>query len=119
VWVPSQCRAEVVRTLPPQAFWPRPQVTSAIIHIDYVPAKRARIADLRFFHDFVRSMFFHRRKFLRSVMASALKHKLDKGDIDEIMAEQGLGADARAEQLTVEAMIALCDAVRARVDNES
>jgi len=112
VWVQSQCRAEIVRLLPPAAFWPRPLVTSAIVHIQFVPEQRARIADLRYFHNFVRSMFFHRRKFLRSVVISALKDKLDKGQIDEILAEQGFEADTRAEQLSVEAMIALCDAVR-------
>jgi 16S rRNA (adenine1518-N6/adenine1519-N6)-dimethyltransferase len=112
VWVQSQCRAEIVRLLPPAAFWPRPLVTSAIVHIQFVPEQRARIADLRYFHNFVRSMFFHRRKFLRSVVISALKDKLDKGQIDEILAEQGFEADTRAEQLSEEAMIALCDAVR-------
>jgi 16S rRNA (adenine1518-N6/adenine1519-N6)-dimethyltransferase len=115
VWVQSQCDAEIVRLLPPAAFWPRPLVTSAIVHIRLAPEKRARIADLRYFHDFVRSMFFHRRKFLRSVLVSALKSDFEKTTIDEIIAEQGFGADARAEQLTPEAMIALCDAVRRRV----
>jgi 16S rRNA (adenine1518-N6/adenine1519-N6)-dimethyltransferase len=115
VWVQSQCSAEIVRLLPPQAFWPRPLVTSAIVHIQLIPEKRARIADLRYFHDFVRSMFFHRRKFLRSVVISAFKNKLDKDEIDAILSEQGFESDTRAEQLSAEAMIALCDAVRERV----
>ena len=114
VWVQSQCDAEIVRLLPPAAFWPRPLVTSAIVHIQLVGAKRSRIADLKHFHDFVRSMFFHRRKFLRSVLVSALKGDLEKAVIDEILVEQELGPDARAEQLSPEAMIALCDAVRRR-----
>ena len=114
VWVQSQCDAEIVRLLPPAAFWPRPLVTSAIVHIQLVPEKRARIADLKYFHDFVRSMFFHRRKFLRSVLISALKSDLEKTTIDEIIVQQGFAADTRAEQLTPEAMIALCDAVLRR-----
>jgi 16S rRNA (adenine1518-N6/adenine1519-N6)-dimethyltransferase len=115
VWVQSQCRAEVVRLLPPEAFWPRPLVTSAIVHIEYEPAMRARISDLRFFHEFVRSMFFHRRKFLRSVLVSALKDQLEKPEVDEILASQGFHGDARAEQLSVEGMIALADVVRQRL----
>lgn len=113
VWVQSQTDAEIVRTLPPAAFWPRPLVTSAIVHITLNPAKRARIADLDFFHDFVRSMFFHRRKFLRSVVISAYKGRLEKSEVDDILAAQGFHADTRAEQLSVEPMIALCDAIRA------
>jgi 16S rRNA (adenine1518-N6/adenine1519-N6)-dimethyltransferase len=115
VWIQSQCHAEVVRLLPPEAFWPRPLVSSAIIHLQFVPEKRARIQDLRQFHEFVRSMFFHRRKFLRSVLISAFKNDLTKAEIDEILAELRFGPDARAEQLSPEAMIALHDAVRRRL----
>jgi 16S rRNA (adenine1518-N6/adenine1519-N6)-dimethyltransferase len=115
VWVQSQCRAEVLRTLPPQAFWPRPMVTSAIVHIVFDPARRARIDDLEFFHSFVRSMFFHRRKLLRSVLASALKDKLDRAEVDQILASHAFAADARAEQLSVEAIIAIGNSVRDRL----
>jgi 16S rRNA (adenine1518-N6/adenine1519-N6)-dimethyltransferase len=115
VWVQSQCKAQIVRLLPPEAFWPRPLVTSAIVHIEYVAEKRARIADLLYFHDFVRSMFFHRRKFLRSVLISAFKNELGKPDIDDILSHLRFGPDARAEQLSSQAMIELCDAVRQRL----
>jgi 16S rRNA (adenine1518-N6/adenine1519-N6)-dimethyltransferase len=118
VWVQSQCRAEVLRTLPPQAFWPRPLVTSAIVHIEYDPRMRARIDDLRFFHEFVRSLFFHRRKFLRSVLLSSLKNKLDKAEVDQILAAQAFATDSRAEQLSVEAMIALSKAVQERLESK-
>jgi 16S rRNA (adenine1518-N6/adenine1519-N6)-dimethyltransferase len=60
-------------------------------------------------------MFFHRRKFLRSVVISAFKQALDKNQIDAILAEQGFPPDARAEQLSVEAMIGLYDAIRSNV----
>ena len=33
IWIQSQCRAEILRTLPPEAFWPRPNVSSAFIQI--------------------------------------------------------------------------------------
>jgi 16S rRNA (adenine1518-N6/adenine1519-N6)-dimethyltransferase len=115
VWVQSQCRAEIVRLLPPAAFWPRPLVTSAIVHIELAPEKRARLGNLGDFHDFVRSMFFHRRKFLRSVLTSAFKQDLTKSEIDEIMSDQRLSADARAEQLSADAMLALYKAIRPRL----
>jgi 16S rRNA (adenine1518-N6/adenine1519-N6)-dimethyltransferase len=100
--------------MPPQAFWPRPLVTSAIVHIQLAVEKRSRIADLRYFHDFCRSLFFHRRKFLRSAMTSAFKSQLDKSQIDAVLAQRKYGPDVRAEQLPVEEIIELADAVRAR-----
>jgi 16S rRNA (adenine1518-N6/adenine1519-N6)-dimethyltransferase len=112
IWVQSQCRVELVRVMSPKVFWPRPKVDSAILRIDLDPALRKRIPDLAFFHTFVRAMFFHRRKFLRSVLLSTTKHQLGKPAIDAVMARLGLGADSRAEQLDVETAIRLCEAIR-------
>ena len=116
IWVQSQCDARIVRVMAPSVFWPRPKVYSAIIHIALNEEKRSRIPDRKFFHTFVRSMFFHRRKFLRSVLLSAFKSRLSKPDVDAIMAEQGLGPQTRAETLDVEAMLSLCEAVRGHLE---
>ncbi len=116
VWVQSQCTVEIVRTLPPTAFWPRPLVTSAILKVDFRPELRARIPDLHGFHEFVRSMFLHRRKFLRGVLVSALKNQLGKADVDALLAAAGHGSTARAEELSVTDFLSLYKAVRAAVD---
>jgi 16S rRNA (adenine1518-N6/adenine1519-N6)-dimethyltransferase len=112
VWVQSQCRVELVRLLPPSVFWPRPQVTSAVIHIELDEARRKLIPDRSFFHDFTRSLFFHRRKFLRSVLQSAWKAQLDKPTIDHLIVQAGLAPECRADQLDVPTILRLCEAVR-------
>ena len=113
VWIQSMCRVELVRLLPPTVFWPRPKVHSAIIKIILEPERRAAIPDLPFFHQFVRSIFFHRRKFLRSVAISAFKEKLSKPEVDAVLQAQGLGPEARSEQLTVDQMLELSERFRA------
>jgi 16S rRNA (adenine1518-N6/adenine1519-N6)-dimethyltransferase len=115
VWVQCQCEVELVRVMPPTAFWPRPKVHSAIVQLRLRDDWRRRIPDLAMFHTFVRAMFFHRRKMLRSVLHSAYKHQLGKPDADTIMASVGFGETTRAEELDVEALLRLCEAVRARV----
>lgn len=115
VWIQSQCRVELVRTLPPSVFWPRPKVTSAVIHVEVDQALRSRLSDLSFFHDFVRSLFFHRRKFLRGVLHSAWKGQFDKPAIDAILRHAGLNGEIRAEQLDVTTIVALSDEVRGRL----
>jgi 16S rRNA (adenine1518-N6/adenine1519-N6)-dimethyltransferase len=119
VWVQSQCEAEIVRVMPPTAFWPRPKVTSAIMHIRLRRDWREGIADLDFFHTFARKMFFHRRKFLRSVILSGYKGQLDKPGVDAVMAEMGFGGTTRAEDLDVATLLRMCEAVRARVGTET
>jgi 16S rRNA (adenine1518-N6/adenine1519-N6)-dimethyltransferase len=73
---------------------------------------RGRIPDLKFFHDFVRAMFCHRRKFLRSELLSVVKGRLGKPEVDAILARLNFSATARAEELDVETMLGLCEAVR-------
>ncbi len=102
VWVQSLCDAEIVRIMPPSVFWPRPKVDSAIIHIKTNPERRAAIPDLREYHSFVRSLFFHRRKFLRSVLIAAFKKELEKPHIDQVMDMALMGPETRAEELSVE-----------------
>lgn len=113
IWVQSQCRVRLVRTMPPAAFWPRPKVHSAIVHVELDDALRARIADLDFFHQFTRAVFLHRRKLLRSELA-AVYPRLDKPTVDRVLAELDLGPSVRAEELSVDQMLALANAVRAR-----
>ncbi len=119
VWVQSQANPELVRVMPPSVFWPRPKVHSAIIRIEINREKRQQIPDLDFFHRFVRSLFFHRRKFLRSVLISAFKRELQKADVDEVLGRTQLSGELRAEQLDVDTILRLCECFRRYLQESS
>jgi 16S rRNA (adenine1518-N6/adenine1519-N6)-dimethyltransferase len=93
-------------------FWPRPKVFSAFLQITLDEQLRQRIPDRDFFHDFLRTIFCHRRKSLRGQLVGAGKGQLDKSAADAILAEQQLDGTLRAEQLPVDAMLRLCETVR-------
>lgn len=114
VWVQSQCRARIERTMPPQVFWPRPKVFSAIIHIILEPERRARIQNREFFHRFIRGLFLHRRKFLRAQVLSALGRHVDKSQVDAVLQSLQFDPQTRAEQLEIERILTLYDAIRTR-----
>lgn len=110
VWVQSQYSAEIVRELAPSVFWPRPKVSSAILHAVLDPDRRAALGDLDWFHFFVRHLFLHRRKFLRGALLGSFKD-LDKPTVDRVMTEQQLEPECRAEELTVDQIRHLSDAI--------
>jgi len=112
VWVQSLCDAKIVRILPPSVFWPRPKVHSAIIRLDIVPERREKFVDIKHFHQTVRALFFHRRKFLRSVVISGFKGRLDKAQVDEVLRKMGHGETARAEELSVAQIQDLAEQLR-------
>jgi 16S rRNA (adenine1518-N6/adenine1519-N6)-dimethyltransferase len=115
VWMQSLCDCQVVRVMAPNVFWPRPKVHSAIIRLQPLDEKRQAIPDVQFFHRFTRSVFLHRRKFLRSGLLGAYKGELTKPLVDEVMGELNFGAETRAEQLDLEQMHGLCEALRVRL----
>lgn len=112
VWMQAQCDCRILRIMPPSVFWPRPKVDSAIVQVIYNQQKRKKIPNLQYFHEFVRSLFFHRRKFIRSVLCSAFKNKLEKESIDSVLAELNLKGEIRAETLSVKTILALSEKFR-------
>ena len=112
VWLQSLCEIEIVRVLPPSVFWPRPKVHSAIVRIDPIASKYDQITDLDYFHQTVRALFFHRRKFLRSVVVSAMKGRMDKANVDEVLGRLGFDGETRAEALEPSQIRQLVDALR-------
>jgi 16S rRNA (adenine1518-N6/adenine1519-N6)-dimethyltransferase len=116
VIVQALADVEIVRTLPPKVFWPRPKVESAVVKITPDPAKRAAIGDLPWFHDVVRRVFIHRRKHLRGVLYSAWKDRWrDKAEVDALLSSLDLGGDVRAEALNVDEFRDLASALGARL----
>lgn len=112
VWLQSLCEVQIVRALPPTVFWPRPKVHSAIIRLDLDRSKLAAIPDLEYFHATTRALFFHRRKFLRSVVISAMKGRLAKPEVDAVLESVGFSGEVRAETLTVPEVQTLVEALR-------
>jgi len=115
IWIQCQCDVELVRSIPPQAFWPRPKIDSAIVHVRFRPDLRARLPDPAFFHTFVRALFFHRRKFLRGVLLSAFRGRLEKSQVDEVLGQLAYGPTARAEELDIATLIQLSEAFRTKL----
>jgi 16S rRNA (adenine1518-N6/adenine1519-N6)-dimethyltransferase len=110
VWIGAQCRGEIVRILPPSVFWPRPKVDSAIVRLDLEPDRRAAIADLGRFHDFVRDVFCHRRKLLRGVlvrMAGGKQQSSAKEAVEKVYASLGFEASVRAEDIPPDTFVQL------------
>lgn len=114
VLVQALADVELVRTLPPKVFWPRPKVESAIIKITPRAEKLARIGDLKWFNAIVRRIFLHRRKNIRGVLHTAWKDRWTKPEVDAMLEGLGLNGMIRAEAMNVEEFISLADALKAK-----
>jgi 16S rRNA (adenine1518-N6/adenine1519-N6)-dimethyltransferase len=91
------CRIERVATLPPECFWPRPDVTSAMISLtrrpDPLTNDPARLAD------FAQQVFTKRRKQLGAVLGRGTPWP------------PGIRPENRIEELAIPQVVALAAAV--------
>jgi 16S rRNA (adenine1518-N6/adenine1519-N6)-dimethyltransferase len=99
----------IVMHLSPAAFWPRPDVESAVVRIDVYPAPPVAVPDERLFFRVVRAGFGQKRKQLRNSLSGGLH--LDKAQADALLSEAGVDPRRRAETLGLEDWAAITQAV--------
>ncbi len=114
VVVQALADVSLVRALPPNVFWPKPKVDSAVVAIRPSPEKRAAVGDVAGFQALVRRAFLHRRKYLRHVLAAIWQEQWTKADVDRWLESQGLSGQLRAEALAVDEFVALSQGLRER-----
>jgi 16S rRNA (adenine1518-N6/adenine1519-N6)-dimethyltransferase len=91
----AQVAAEVhqIAVLPPECFWPRPDVTSAMVSLKR--RERPLVENVRAFGDFCQQLFEKRRKQLGAVLGRSRQWP------------EGIAPTDRAESLSIEQLISL------------
>lgn len=89
-------RGRLLRKAGPEIFWPRPQVQSAVLELEYLPWPESGLhpEEAAPFQRFVQKLFQHRRKTLRAALGGGL-------------AQDDPLARARAEDLPPEELLSL------------
>ena len=98
-------QVETVLRLKPGAFWPRPDVASAVVRIDVFPTPRVDVPDEKLFFRIVRVGFSQKRKQLRNTLSAGLR--ISKAEADALLEQCGIAPQRRAETLSVEQWAAL------------
>lgn len=126
VWVGSQCRSEIVRILPPNVFWPRPKVESAIVRLDVDDRLRSTIENRKRFHEFIRTVFCHRAQTSqRSACGNGRWKKDDRAKrvVSEVFARLSFPDTMRAEEIEPQQFVVLerlySDLLGAGVEHQS
>lgn len=86
------------------AFWPRPEVNSAILRIDLYDEPRLPLAEEAAFFRVVKAGFAQKRKQLQKNLRSL---GLPRDEIDAALARAGIAGTRRAETLSVEEWVRL------------
>jgi 16S rRNA (adenine1518-N6/adenine1519-N6)-dimethyltransferase len=93
-------RVEILRTLPPQAFWPMPKIESALVRMTRDNRLGDRAAE---FSKFIHQIFSFRRKTLRKAISLA-------GHDVKLLEQCGIDPQLRSENLTPHQFLQLFEA---------
>ena len=99
-------QAEIRRGLPPDAFWPKPAVTSSLV-VMQPRCDWRRDVDVDRFRTFGAFVFQQRRKTALRIVREALKRTTAGGDAALLLASCGIAAKTRGDQLTPEHIVKL------------
>ncbi|MCC7358956.1 MAG: 16S rRNA (adenine(1518)-N(6)/adenine(1519)-N(6))-dimethyltransferase RsmA [Anaerolineales bacterium] len=91
--------ARVVARLPAGAFYPRPEVDSAVVRLDIRPTPAVSVPVIDDFFRVVKAGFSQKRKQLRNALAGGLQ--LEPPQADALLAAAQLAPQRRAETLTL------------------
>lgn len=99
-----RCDANIVLSLPPEAFTPPPKVSSAVVHLAALEEPKFP-ANAKTLERVVAAAFNQRRKMLRSSL------KQFGGDIEDRLNTAGIAPTDRAENVPIEGFCALARAI--------
>jgi 16S rRNA (adenine1518-N6/adenine1519-N6)-dimethyltransferase len=99
---------QIAMRLKPGAFWPRPDVESAVVVIDTGGGPAVDVPDETLFFRVVRAGFSQKRKQLRNTLSAGLH--IDKARAGELLAQAEIDARRRAETLALDEWAALARA---------
>jgi len=98
----------IVARLPAGAFYPRPEVDSAILRLDVHPSPPVPLVGVDSFFLVVKAGFSQKRKQLRNALSGGLR--LTSSQADNLLKQAGVLGSRRAETLTLTEWAALANA---------
>ena len=99
----------LVARIPAGAFYPPPEVDSAVLKLDVFTQPAVAVADTDHFFQVVKAGFSQKRKQLRNSVSAGLR--LESRHVDELLMRAGIDPKRRAETLTLEEWGALAKVV--------
>lgn len=116
-----QCfsKPEILFTIPPDCFIPRPRVDSSVLRINVYKDSQMNIKNRNLFFKVVRSAFSQRRKTLVNALFHSEYFKFTKFQIKKILEELDLEEKIRGEKLSIMQFSELTNAILRKINKKT
>jgi 16S rRNA (adenine1518-N6/adenine1519-N6)-dimethyltransferase len=108
------CETEMIMRIPADAFYPPPEVNSAVVRLIPRPAPRVTARNMQLMRQLVEAGFRQRRKMFRNALGFL---RMEQREIDALFARLGIDPQVRAERLSLAQFAMLSDAVDEMTSN--
>jgi len=105
---------ELVANVPPNCFFPRPGVDSAVVKLHLLDKPRVEVANESYFFTLIHAAFAMRRKTLLNCLSACEALAVSKADAAAAIAACGLQESVRGEALDIHDFAKLADALQKR-----
>ncbi|HVP58130.1 MAG TPA: 16S rRNA (adenine(1518)-N(6)/adenine(1519)-N(6))-dimethyltransferase RsmA [bacterium] len=110
IYVQYRFKPEILFTIKPTSFFPRPDVRSAVVRLQVLERSGLRIEDEGLFFQTIRAAFGQRRKTLRRSLR--MIPGLTPDTIGELDRTSGVGLDKRPEDISIDDFANLSNAIK-------
>ncbi len=107
---------EVVMSVPPTSFMPRPKVDSSVIKLDAVNEPKVNVSDESLFFRIIRACFNQRRKTLVNGLKNSAELDFSKEVIESSIQAIGKPLNIRGEALTLEEFAELANVLAGKTE---
>ena len=114
--VAYRAKATFIANVPGNSFIPRPNVDSVVLRLDVLEKPAVNVSSEELMFKIIKAAFEQRRKTLVNCLFNLLDLGLSKEELAVILAEGGLSANVRGEDLTLEEFAGLADAVKVKLE---
>ena len=98
--------------MPPEVFWPRPEVYSSLVKISVNKERYAdRITDYHLFKKIIHAIFTSRRKTLRNSLEQLKLPNISREHLKRIIENMQLDERVRGETLNLDQLVHLSEAI--------
>ncbi|OPZ39724.1 MAG: Ribosomal RNA small subunit methyltransferase A [Spirochaetes bacterium ADurb.BinA120] len=105
-------RARTLFSIPPECFYPRPDVVSVFIALDLRRDVELDGEKLALFHLLIKSAFWGRRKTLIKALSESPHIALDRKTVADVLAGMGFDSRIRGEDMSIADFMALSEGLK-------
>ncbi len=112
IFVQYRCRVEIVKYIKKTAFYPQPDVCSALVKFTFLEEPPVKLKNEKLFFDIIQAGFMYRRKMFINAISRYANLGINREEIEKVFEHLNLSTNIRAESLSMSELADLSNHIK-------